>query len=84
MKALAEIKDPEVGLDIVAMGLIYGAIERNDDVLIKMTMTTPYCPLKEYFIQEVTSSVKKLKNKKVKIDFIFEPLWSPKMINQEE
>ena len=51
--------DPEVPLNIVDMGLIYGIdVADNDDVNIKMTMTTQGCPLHETLVQDVTRYAK--------------------------
>ncbi len=58
--SLKQCMDPEVPLNIVEMGLIYGIdVNDNNDVNIKMTMTTQGCPLHETLIQDATRYVKK-------------------------
>jgi len=58
--SLKQCMDPEVPLNIVDMGLIYGIdVTQNNDVNIKMTMTTQGCPLHETLVQDVTRYAKK-------------------------
>ena len=58
--SLKQCMDPEVPLNIVEMGLIYGIdVSENNDVNIKMTMTTQGCPLHETLVQDATRYVKK-------------------------
>ena len=68
---LKQCMDPEVPLNIVEMGLIYGIdVNDNNDVNIKMTMTTQGCPLHETLVQDATRYVKKVpgvNNVKVRI-----------------
>lgn len=78
---LRQVIDPELGVDIVALGLVYGVVVEASGVLIRMTMTTPFCPLEEYFRKTVTSAVERLPGiKTVTIDFTFEPAWTPAKI----
>ncbi|MFC1663278.1 metal-sulfur cluster assembly factor [Patescibacteria group bacterium] len=84
IKELSKIIDPEVGLDIVTMGLIYNAKRSDDKLEIDMTMTTPYCPLQDYFDIEVKKAAKIFAENKLKINFIFDPAWSPNMIDRKE
>ena len=76
--SLKQCMDPEVPINIVDMGLIYGIdISENDDVNIKMTMTTQGCPLHETIVQDVTRYVKKVPGvKNVKVDIVWNPPWS--------
>lgn len=85
LRALSEIKDPEVGLDIVTMGLIYGIARSEQRLIIAMTMTTPFCPLGPYFTQAVTQAATAAVPDviEVRVDFVFQPLWQPGMVNRE-
>jgi metal-sulfur cluster biosynthetic enzyme len=76
--SLKQCMDPEVPINIVDMGLIYGIdIAENDDVNIKMTMTTRGCPLHETLVQDVTRYAKKVPGvHNVKVDIVWEPPWS--------
>jgi metal-sulfur cluster biosynthetic enzyme len=70
--------DPEVPLNIVEMGLIYGIdITPSNDVNIKMTMTTQGCPLHQTLVQDVTRYTKKVPGvNNVKVDIVWEPAWT--------
>jgi metal-sulfur cluster biosynthetic enzyme len=83
--SLKQCMDPEVPLSIVDMGLIYGIdVSDNDDVNIKMTMTTQGCPLHETLVQDVTRYVKKVPGvKNVKVDIVWDPPWSMDKMTEE-
>lgn len=76
--SLKQCMDPEVPLNIVDMGLIYGIdVVENNDVNIKMTMTTQGCPLHETLVQDVTRYAKKVPGvNNVKVDIVWDPPWS--------
>ena len=76
--SLKQCMDPEVPLNIVDMGLIYGIdVLENNDVNIKMTMTTQGCPLHETLVQDVTRYAKKVPGvNNVKVDIVWNPPWT--------
>jgi metal-sulfur cluster biosynthetic enzyme len=76
--SLSNCMDPEVPLNIVEMGLIYGIdISPANDVSIKMTMTTQGCPLHQTLVQDVTRYAKKVPGvNNVKVDIVWEPAWT--------
>jgi len=76
--SLKQCMDPEVPLNIVDMGLIYGIdVTPTNDVNIKMTMTTQGCPLHDTLIQDVTRYTKKVPGvNNVKVDIVWDPPWS--------
>jgi metal-sulfur cluster biosynthetic enzyme len=55
--ALREVIDPELGINIVDLGLVYGIEIRDADVDVTMTMTTPACPLRDYLQDLVESAI---------------------------
>jgi metal-sulfur cluster biosynthetic enzyme len=77
--------DPEVPLNIVEMGLIYGIdVKENNDVDIKMTMTTQGCPLHETLVQDATRYVKKVPGvNNVNIEIVWDPPWSMDKMSEE-
>ena len=83
--SLKQCMDPEVPLNIVEMGLIYGIdVAENNDVNIKMTMTTQGCPLHETLVQDATRYAKKVPGvNNVKIDIVWEPAWSMDKMTEE-
>jgi metal-sulfur cluster biosynthetic enzyme len=70
--------DPEIPLNIVEMGLVYGIdISESNDVHIKMTMTTQGCPLHQTLVADVTRYVKKVPGvNNVNVDIVWDPPWS--------
>jgi len=83
--SLKQCMDPEVPLNIVEMGLIYGIdVTDNNDVDIKMTMTTKGCPLHETLVQDVTRYTKKVPGvNNVKVDIVWDPPWSMDKMTEE-
>ena len=83
--SLKQCMDPEVPLNIVDMGLIYGIdVTQNNDVNIKMTMTTQGCPLHETLVQDVTRYAKKVPGvNNVKVDIVWDPPWTMDKMSEE-
>jgi metal-sulfur cluster biosynthetic enzyme len=83
--SLKHCMDPEVPLNIVDMGLIYGIdVTQNNDVNIKMTMTTQGCPLHETLVQDVTRYAKKVPGvNNVKVDIVWDPPWTMDKMSDE-
>jgi len=83
--SLKQCMDPEVPLNIVEMGLIYGIdVAENNDVNIKMTMTTQGCPLHETLVQDATRYVKKVPGvNNVNINIVWDPPWSMDKMSEE-
>ena len=83
--SLKQCMDPEVPLSIVDMGLIYGIdISENNDVHIKMTMTTKGCPLHDTMVDDVTRYAKKVPGvNNVQVDIVWDPPWSLDKMSDE-
>ena len=76
--SLKQCMDPEVPLSIVDMGLIYGInVNENNDVNIKMTMTTQGCPLHETMVDDVKRYTKKVSGvNNVNVEIVWDPPWT--------
>ena len=83
--SLKQCMDPEVPLSIVDMGLIYGIdVSDNNDVSIKMTMTTKGCPLHDTMVDDVTRYAKKVPGvNNVQVDIVWDPPWSMDKMSDE-
>ena len=83
--SLKQCMDPEVPLSIVDMGLIYGIdISENNDVNIKMTMTTQGCPLHETMVDDVKRYTKKVSGvNSVNVDIVWDPPWTMDKMSDE-
>lgn len=80
--ALKQVIDPELGINIVDLGLIYEVQVLDDDVLITMTMTTPACPLGSHLVDEATFAVEQFTGAaSVDIQLVWQPAWDPIMMS---
>lgn len=82
-KKLKEVIDPEIGMNIVDLGLIYGVKIKDGQVKVMMTLTTPGCPLAAFFPEEVEKKLKEIAGvKKAKVELTFDPPWSPERMKK--
>ena len=83
--SLKQCMDPEVPLSIVDMGLIFGIdVNENDDVNIKMTMTTQGCPLHETMVDDVKRYAKKISGvNNVNVEIVWDPPWTMDKMSDE-
>ena len=81
---LKKIYDPELPVDIYELGLIYDIIvDKKNNVKIKMTLTTPNCPVAESLPNEVKNSVKEIKEvTEVDLDLVWDPPWDKSMMSE--
>ena len=78
MNALKTVKDPELGLDIVTLGLVREVTLDDDGVEVLMTLTSPFCPFADELIQSVEKEAGKLPNAgDVRVEITFDPPWEP-------
>ncbi len=83
-QALRQIIDPELGINLVDLGLIYDVQIRDGDVAIRMTLTTRGCPLHGSIVQAVERVVGQLAGvAAVHAEVVWEPRWTPDMISPE-
>lgn len=88
--ALKNVIDPEIGLDIVSLGLVYNVDILDDGKLvgIDMTLTTPACPAGPQILGQAKSEVMGLQDvytdlADVKINLVWSPFWNPSMMSEE-
>lgn len=81
---LSEIYDPEIPVDIYALGLIYDIKISKKNIVIIMTLTSPNCPVAESLPEEIRSKVQKItKDHVVEVKIVFEPTWTKDMMSEE-
>lgn len=77
--------DPELGISIIDLGLVYGIEISESDVLVKMTLTSPACPIGGVIQAQVHQAVKKLPwVKDVNIELVWSPRWDPRTMASED
>ncbi len=83
--ALSKCVDPEMGSDIVNLGLIYNIkIAEIRDVKVTLTMTSPMCPVISIILADVQLRLEAITNVgKVDIDLVWDPLWNPEMMSDD-
>ncbi len=85
LQALRAVVDPEVGVNIVDLGLVYSTEVHGATVRVVMTMTTPTCPRHSYLTEEVREAILCAEEEveQVEVQLVWEPLWSPQMISEK-
>ncbi len=84
MEALSTVFDPETGLDIVNMGLVYDVQVEGTKVKIKMTLTTPGCPLSDRLSGGARTALLPLDGvEDVDVAIVWDPPWHPRMMSDE-
>jgi len=82
--ALRGVIDPETGLDIVTMGLVYGLRLSPEEITASFTLTTPGCPMGETISRMTQESLEGIAGKRrVRLELVWEPPWDPQMISAE-
>lgn len=83
-QVLRQVNDPEVGVNIVDLGLVYGLVTDGRDVRVTMTMTTPACPLSDTIRADVDQRIHEMcpGTGAVEMELVWEPKWSPGMISE--
>jgi len=82
LKKINEIQDPDIGIGIVDLGLVYDLKADDDIIEITMTLTTPACPLAGNFEKQVKEKLA-YEQKKIHVTFTFDPPWSMERISEE-
>lgn len=81
---LRKLIDPELGVNIVDLGLVYDVQIQGGNVAIRMTLTTRGCPMHASFVQAVERAVREIEGvSSVTAEVVWEPAWNPDMISPE-
>ena len=81
--ALRQVEDPEAGMNIVELGLIYRVEPLDGRVEIDMTMTTQACPVAETLVEQARLAVQRVcpAGTEVVVQLVWEPIWNPSMMS---
>jgi metal-sulfur cluster biosynthetic enzyme len=89
LEALKAVYDPEIGVNIVDLGLVFGAqVDNDNNVLVTMTLTSMGCPLGPVIIQDIQRTVGDLEGTvgpvgDVQVQIVWSPPWSPEMMSED-
>jgi metal-sulfur cluster biosynthetic enzyme len=81
--ALSGVYDPELYLDVVSLGLVYGVRVDEGALIVEMTMTTPGCPVSESLPEEAKSAIRQATADSLPVDVrvVWDPPWDPSMMD---
>ena len=83
-EALKQVEDPEIGLNIVDLGLVYDVEVEGSTVNVKMTLTSPSCPVGPQMLNSSKMVLQDLEEvEEANVELVWEPFWSPDRINPE-
>ena len=84
LEALERVEDPEIGMDVLNLGLVYGLEldEEKEEVRIDLSLTSPGCPFGPELIRKIERELQKLDaGLSIKVDLVWKPLWHPSMMS---
>ena len=83
-KVLKQCLDPEIGINVVDLGFIYEVKIDGKKVYIKMSLTTPGCPMHSFIVQDIKNKVNELKGvEEVNVQLVWDPPWTVDRISDE-
>ncbi|MFY9315305.1 MAG: metal-sulfur cluster assembly factor [Burkholderiales bacterium] len=85
LDALRAVDDPEAGMNIVELGLVYGVEAALPVARVRMTMTSPACPLGDYLTDAVRDALlaRFAEITQVEIEMVWDPPWTPERMSEE-
>src|SRR3954465_7386175 len=82
--ALRPVKDPELGVNVVDLGLVYSIQTREDQVDVEMTLTSPACPAGPEILRNAVGALEKIDGiSKANVKLVMSPPWSPDRMSDE-
>lgn len=82
LQKLKTVEDPELGINIVDLGLIYEVKIEGKNVLVKMTFTSPACPMINEMLNEIKEKLDEFPDLEIELVVVFDPLWDPDMMSK--
>jgi metal-sulfur cluster biosynthetic enzyme len=85
LEALKTVQDPEAGMSIVDLGLVYGVEAQPGRVRVTMTMTSPACPVGPYLVDESAAAIRAVAppGTDVEVELVWDPPWTPERMSPE-
>ncbi|MGQ0815778.1 MAG: metal-sulfur cluster assembly factor [Gemmatimonadota bacterium] len=81
-KALRKVKDPELNLDIVVLGLVYDLDIADTHVNAKISLTSPFCPAANQIIDDAKAAIEGVEGvESAEVELTFDPPWTPERID---
>ncbi len=84
LEALKEVYDPEIPVNVVDLGLVYGVEVEEGDVSVRMTLTFAGCGMGPYIAQQAEWRLAEIENvEDVNVEMVYDPPWTPDMITED-
>lgn len=84
IEALRDVYDPELGIDVVALGLVYGIETDDEHVTVDMTLTTPGCPVSEQLPAEAARALADtFPDLRTEVRLVWDPPWTPDRMQRD-
>jgi len=82
-RALEKVVDPEVALNIVDVGLVYGVVVRDKRIDVNVTMTSAACPVTDIIVDDVENELDRVLPPELKlhVELVWEPAWTPQRMS---
>lgn len=81
-KTLRKVKDPELNLDLVVLGLVYDVDVQDEHVHVLMSLTSPMCPVAGEIVEQAKREVESMEGvSSAEVELTFEPRWTPERID---
>jgi metal-sulfur cluster biosynthetic enzyme len=83
--ALRTVQDPEAGMSVLDLGLVYGIVLEPGKVRVQMTMTSPACPASDYIVDEAAAAIRAVApdGTDVEVRLVWDPPWTPERMSAE-
>jgi len=84
-QALQGVEDPEAGMSVVDLGLVYGISVAEGKVRVEMTMTSPACPAAPYLVDEAAAAIRATapEGTDVEVELVWDPPWTPERMSPQ-
>jgi metal-sulfur cluster biosynthetic enzyme len=84
LQALRSVKDPEVGVNIVDLGLVYRALRKTDGIEVALTLSAPSCPMSEMLIDEAREALRArfADVQSIRVELVWDPPWTPDRMSE--
>jgi metal-sulfur cluster biosynthetic enzyme len=84
-QALRTVSDPEAGMSVLDLGLVYGIALAPGKVRVEMTMTSPACPASDYIVDESAAAIRAVapEGTDVEVCLVWDPPWTPERMSPE-
>jgi metal-sulfur cluster biosynthetic enzyme len=81
--ALRRVTDPELAMDIVDVGLVYGVALQGDQLQVRVTMTSAACPVTEVIVEDIERELDAVVPPElfIRVDVVWDPPWSPERMS---